>query len=83
MFKYLFLIFWSLVIISCDKTIEEDKTYPKNVTFDYDGNTVTYDVIKRPIAKMHKETHCQTLSPSCGLTEIWEPKERQHFLMIH
>ena len=50
--KYFILILTlvSIVLISCDKDNSNDKVekdYPKSVTFDYDGNSVTYGVIKK------------------------------------
>lgn len=44
------LILISLLFVSCDKDNSNDKVdkdYPKTVTFDYQGTSVTYGVIKR------------------------------------
>jgi len=50
MSKYFILSLISLFLISCDKDNNNEKVekdYPKTVTFDYNGNSVTHGVIKK------------------------------------
>lgn len=61
------LILFSASLVSCsDDNNPNDKEYPGSVTFVYDGNTVTYNVIKKTY---FKDANGNVLQK--GITKLW------------